>query len=110
MSKEIFIYGLDYILHASPAPHFTPHQMVTKCTLHILLIMVPFVFLVVPPLQNEEGLDNHLGSCPGCLDELGISCASNWAATLKLPSITTSSKAINHHLFNAKLATSHLAS
>jgi hypothetical protein len=74
--------------------------------------MVPFVFLAVLPLQNAEGLDNHLGSCPGCLDELGISCASNWAATLKLPSITTSSKAINNHLFcvktNAKLATNHL--
>jgi hypothetical protein len=74
--------------------------------------MAPFLFLVVLPLQNAEGLDNHLGSCPGCLDELGISGASNWAATLKLPSVTTSSKAIDHHLFcvktNAKLATNHL--
>ena len=39
-------------------------------------------------------------------------CASNWAATLKLLSVTTSSKAINHYLIrvktDAKLATKHL--
>jgi hypothetical protein len=60
----------------------------------------------------QKGLDNHLQSCPGCPDGLDISCASNWAATLRLLSVTTSSKAINHDLFRVKtytkLATNHL--
>jgi hypothetical protein len=59
-----------------------------------------------------KGLENHLESCPGSLGELGTSCASNWAATLRLPAVTTSSKAIKHHLFrvktDAKLATKRL--
>jgi hypothetical protein len=60
----------------------------------------------------QKGLDNHLKSCPGCPGKLDISCASNWAATLRLLSVTTSFKAINHYLFrvktDAKLATKHL--
>jgi hypothetical protein len=111
MFKEIFIYGLYYIIHASPPHHPTPNgnkMHPSQFANHGSF----FCLFVVPPLQNAEGLDNHLGSYPGCLDELGISCAPNWAATLKLPSVTTSSKAINHHLFcvktKAELATNHL--
>ena len=58
--------------------------------------------------KTRKGLENHLKSHPGCLDELGLSRDSNWAAMLGLSSVTTSSKAMNHHTFHvetdAKLA------
>jgi Zn-finger protein len=69
--------------------------MVTKYTLKNSLTMVAFCFCFVAPCKTQKGLDNHLKSRPGCLNELGISRASNWAAILRLSSVTTSSKAIN---------------
>jgi hypothetical protein len=91
--------------------------MVTKYILHNSLTMVAFCFSCSTPCKMRKGLKNHLESYPGCLDKLGISCVSNWAATLlRLPSVTNhlfTTKAINHHLFpvkttDAKLATKHL--
>ena len=49
--------------------------------------------------KTKKGLENHLKSRPGCLDALGIRRDTNWAATLGLSTVTTSSKEINHHTF-----------
>jgi hypothetical protein len=95
-----------------PRHHTTTHQMGTKYTLHNSLIVIGFCFSCGTPCKIRKGLENHRESWPGCLDELDISWVSNWTATLRLPSVTTSSKAINHHLFcvktDAKLATKYL--
>jgi hypothetical protein len=111
MSKQIFIFGLYYILQASPPHHHTPNGnkiYSPQFANHSCFLF----FLWYSPCKMRKELDNHLESCPGCADELGISCASNWAATLRLPSVTTSSKAINNYSFRvktgAKLANKHL--
>jgi hypothetical protein len=62
--------------------------------------MVLFCFSCGTLCKSRTGLINHLKSRPGCLDDLGIPRASNWAATLGLASVTTSAKAINHHTFH----------
>jgi hypothetical protein len=61
--------------------------------------MVLFCFSCSTPCKTRQGLTRHLKSRPACLDELGISRASNWGSTLGLPSVTTSSNAINKHNF-----------
>ncbi|WP_288992458.1 hypothetical protein [uncultured Marinobacter sp.] len=67
-------------------------------------IMVLFCFACGAYCSNEKGLENHLKSRPGCLDEFGLSPA----ATLGLSSAAASSEATNHHSFHfqtdAKLA------
>ena len=64
--------------------------------------MVVFCFSCGSRCKTRKGLENHLKSRPGCLDELGISRDSNWAATLGLSSATSSSKEINHHTFGVE--------
>jgi len=64
--------------------------------------MVVFCFACGSRCKTWKGLENHLKSRPGCLDELEISRDSNWAATLGLSSVTSSSKAINHHTFGVE--------
>jgi hypothetical protein len=102
------------VLHSSTGLTTTPsHRMVTKFTPQYLQIMVAFSFSCGNPCKMRKGLDNHLKSCPGCLDELRISCASNsWAVTFGLLSVTSFSKAIKHHSFHvetdAKIAAKYL--
>ena len=55
--------------------------------------------------KTRKGLENHLKSRPGCLVELGLSSDSNWAVTLGLASVTTSSKSLNHHTFHVETDT-----
>ncbi len=93
--------------HHRTTPHRTmPHpMMVTQFSLPNLQIMVVLCYSCSIACKSHKGLENHLKSCPACLDELGISRSSNWGVKLGLSSVTTSSKAINHHLFPVEIDT-----
>lgn len=101
MSKQIFIHALYYILQASPLHHSTPNGNRIK-TLQNVPIMAAFYFSCGSPCKMLKWLDNHLKSCPVYLDQLVKSRAFNWAAMLGLSSAASSSKGINHHLFQVK--------
>ena len=83
--------------HRPTTPNST--KVTSTYTFHT---MVVFCYSCGSRCKTRKGLENHLKSRPGCLDELGISRESNWAATLGLSSVTTSSEAINHHTFGVE--------
>jgi hypothetical protein len=62
--------------------------------------MVLLCYSCLKKCKNEMGLLQHLKSCPGCLEELGISPSLNWAELLGLPTSSSSGTAslpINEH-------------
>ena len=110
------MHGLYFTIQAWPFDNFTeswqnvafpiitpPHLTVTKVILSKFQIMVVLCYSCGTPCKTRKGLENHLKSCPACLNELGISRSSNRAVQLGLSSVTTSSKVINHHLFRVKI-------
>jgi hypothetical protein len=55
--------------------------------------------------KNEKGLLVHLNSCPGCLEELGISPLLSWTELLGLLSSSSgvvASLPINEHPFHVQ--------
>ena len=106
------MHGLYFTIQAWPFDNFTeswqnvafpPHLTVTKVILSKFQIMVVLCYSCGTPCKTRKGLENHLKSCPACLNELGISRSSNWAVQLGLSLVTTSSKVINHHLFRVEI-------
>jgi hypothetical protein len=110
MSKQIFIHGQYYILQASPPHHHTPKNG-NKIYPPQFANHGCFLFFLWYPMQNVERIRYSPGILPWFLTSLvyHVHPIGLW---LRLPAVTTSFKAINHHLFrvktDAKLATKHL--